>query len=489
MGTRDERKRPFPFFVSIRTSMGFFVIFALLLVVGWFFRYDPGANRFHWHSEYIMRFADFGDLPAFLGIAYAQIVALTVLLFLLHLILCLGRRFNNNRKRPSFRLFTREDLLQRDYSFSLSRPAEAGELDIEKVLRTLGFGKPRYYSEDARARRVVCEKGLPFKWLSWLYHICILLVIVAAILRYFYPTEEYLKISIGEQKVIVSDAPAASFSRLMALWNDKEIAPPTRFEVLLENFTTELAESPALQYQRRARRDSLIRRIVEGDGLTYSSTESIVYPRNWISVLNIYEDGKSIGKEEVEVNAPCRYKGVKFYQIGCEYEFDLQAGGEVLTGIPVGKTFTIPQMEGEFRLRNPHIGILYKDEERVPLSLPWAELEHRPPSAQAGARWSSVGKLVLQEPSEVMHAEMVLTDLRESSILSYRYDPGRPFLLFAFAAMLVVMVLRLYCPWYQVRCHTDDSAGHSLVTVSIRMMGLLARPERMKQKISQALLD
>jgi hypothetical protein len=49
------------------------------------------------------------------------------------------------------------------------------------------------------------------------------------------------------------------------------------------------------------------------------------------------------------------------------------------------------------------------------------------------------------------------------------------------------MVLRIYLPWYQVHCFAEKMNDGALVTISIRMLGLFARPERLKLRINEAL--
>ena len=90
------------------------------------------------------------------------------------------------------------------------------------------------------------------------------------------------------------------------------------------------------------------------------------------------------------------------------------------------------------------------------------------------------------QSAEVMHAEMVLRRLKERGIVGYRHDPGVPLLRASIAVLILVMALRIYLPWYQIRCHADDSTDRTLVTISIRMVGLFARTEREKQKLCDA---
>jgi hypothetical protein len=173
--------------------------------------------------------------------------------------------------------------------------------------------------------------------------------------------------------------------------------------------------------------------------------------------------------------------------MGYEYAFDLHVGDEIIEDIQARSPFTIPQMEGEFRIKNPRMGILFGYDGAVEKLAPSADLQHRPPSEKKKPEWTTTGNLPIGHPAEIMHARMMLDNLREGSVLSYRFDPGVPLLWVAGMGLVILMTARIYLPWYQLRCHIDGSGDHAKVAVSIRMMGLLARPERVQQKLSDVL--
>jgi hypothetical protein len=410
-----------------------------------------------------------------------------VSLFAFHLLLCSVHRLSILRRRPVFRPFSREELLRRDHSFSVLCRARNTDLDIERTLRNLGFKRPRYYSEDSHLKRLICEKGLPFRWMSWSYHLCILVAIGGFCVTYLLAFEGYETIAVGERKVISFGSHTTNWQELAGLFGIKRATDSRRVEIELERFITEHVQKPSLEYP-----GDPLKRLTGAWGLgdesiSYSVTTDSVYPRDWFSVLKVYENGDLAQKKKIEVNDPLRYAGLTLYQIGYEYEFDLEVGGETLTSILAETPFMIPQMEGEFRLRTPRVGTLFRYDGRIELLAPSAKLQHRPPAGQGERRWTTVARMVVGQPAEVMRTDMALRNLRESSVLGYRCDPGVPLLWASTVVLMVVMVLRIYLPWYQVRCHVDDSTGRTLVTISIRMVGLFASPERQKQKLCEGL--
>lgn len=488
MASKGEQGRFYGVLISSKTFIALLAIFAIFLFIGWLFHWNYDLHGLARYTEEGKQFVRLVDPPGLFQHTYVKLLEAVVLLFLLHFIFCIAHRFGTIRSRALFRLFSREDLLQRDYSFSLSYPAGIGDLDIESALRAIGFRKPKYYSEDAHAKRVVCEKGFPFKWLSWLYHICILLAIAGFILESCFSSAGYLAISVGEKKTIVFGHPLRNGQKILELWTREDIVRSKKFDVVLEEFMAESIQGPVLRYPDNSTSKFLATWGFGEQALNYYVPEERLYPRNWLSVLGIYEDGEPVMKKEIRVSAPFRYKNLTFCQIGCEYRFDINVGGETLKGILVEEPFSMPQMEGSFRIRNPRAGTVFTDDEKMHISTPSVELQHRPPTNQTEREWITVGKLALGKMTDIMHAEMMLENLKEISVLGYRYGPGIPVHWIACAAALFLMIFRIYLPWYQVRCHADDSTGQSLITVSIRMVGLFARPKGLKHKITETLL-
>ncbi len=474
--------------VSVKTSLVFLAVFAIMFFLGTVFPQSSDPNRLEQYREAGGKFIGLVGALDLLNLFRSPFFIVLILLFMIHLLLCVIHRIGILRKRPTFRLFTREDLLQRDHSFSVVCPAESVVPDVEKTLKRLGFRRWRYYSEHARVKRVVCEKGLPFRWLSWLYHVCFLLAIVGFILSYLFAFEDYITLGVGEAESIALSSPETNWRKLMRSLGAEEHGRPREIELELDEFITEHIEKPSLKYP-----DGRAERLLSAWGLGkepvhYEMPDDPLYPRDWFSALRVYDGGESVLEKKIEVNDPLRYAGLTFYQIGYEYEFDLTVGGEILEDIKAREPFTIPQMEGEFRISAPHVGILFGYDGGVERLEPSAKLQHRPPSGAEEPKWSTAGEIASGRSTEVMHAEMKLDSIRASSVLSYRYDPGVPLLWVAGIGLVILVAARIYLPWYQVRCHVDGSSDRALISVSIRMVGLFARPERLRQRLSKAFL-
>jgi len=473
--------------VSIETSLVFFGLFALIFLMGTVFPQSSEPDRLEKYGDAGGRLVGLAGSLNLLNVFHSWYFGLLVLLFTLHVLLCSIHRFDILRKRPKFRLFTRESLLRREISFSVTSSLPDAAANIEKKLRSMGFRRLKYYSEDAHLKRLIVEKGLPFRWLSWAYHLCILTALAGFALSYCFAFEDYLVLAVGERKAIRVRSPETNYQILKKLLRGSTDAPSRQIEIELARFRTEYTQRPVLQYPHHSFRRLLA---VWGGGdetLHYQLTDDSLFVRDWFSLLNIYEEGRLIRKKEIEVNDPLRYAGLTFYQIGYDYECSLTVADELIPNVPAGEPFTIPQMEGEFRLNTPRLGTLFRYDGKIAVLSPTAELQYRPPALPRKRKWTTVADLPLAQTREAMHTRMTLNSIRQSSVLSYRYDPGVPLLWFAATAALIFMALRIYMPWYQVHCHADSSTGRIIIAVSIRLVGLFARPERLREKLKDAL--
>ncbi|MBI4830690.1 MAG: cytochrome c biogenesis protein ResB [Candidatus Lindowbacteria bacterium] len=163
--------------ISVETSLVFLGLFAFLFFVGTVFPQSSEPDSLERYREAGGKLVWLVGHLRLLDIFHSWYFTLIAAAFALHLFICSLHRLGTLRRRPVFRLFSREDLLQRDHSFSVTRETEAEPPNIEKTLKGAGFRKIKYYSEDAHVKRVVSEKGVPYRWLSWTYHLCVVVTL------------------------------------------------------------------------------------------------------------------------------------------------------------------------------------------------------------------------------------------------------------------------------------------------------------------------
>jgi cytochrome c biogenesis protein ResB len=474
-------------FVSIKTSLIFFAIFAVIFFIGTVFPQSTDPDRLEQYREAGGKLVALVGWLRLLNIFHSWYFLLLAILFSIHLLLCCIDRLTIIGRRPKYGLFSREELLRREHSFSVSCANGDTGPDIESALKMLGFGRVRYYSENAQVKRMVAEKGLPYRWLSWAYHVSALLAVVGFTLSALFAYEGYVVLSKGERQAIPSSPPETTWNTLSGALDLDWKTEPEHLEIELKNFSTVYTEKPTLNYPDKISERFLSVWWNPKTRPRYRLPKDALAVQDWFSTLKLYRNGHLVKEKTVEVNDPLRFDATTFYQAGYEYSFNLSAGDEQLTGLEVQRPFSIPQMEGQFLLEAPRGGPVKGYDgaiKEVPIA---ATLKYHPPASSEKRAWQTVAQLVPGRPVDVMRTRMVLSDVKESSVLSYRHDPGVPILWLAFSSLLILMCLRIYLPWYQVHFYAEKMDARSQVTVSIRMIGLFARPERLKMRMSNAL--
>jgi cytochrome c biogenesis protein ResB len=473
---------------SVKTGLALLGTLAFLFFLGMLFPQGSMPYALGGFREARGELVRVADALGVFSIVDAWYFRFVTMFFLLHLVLCLIDRLGVLRTRLSFRLFTREELLRRDHSLSLECRRTVSDLDIENVLENAGFRRVKYYSEDSQSKRIVCEKGIPFRWLSWGYHLFILLAVGGFFLTRHFAFDEAMTLAVGERKAVELHRGPKSLRHFASLFRPSSPTVPRRIEIALEGFSAEYAQTPVLQYPDRPIDRLLAAWGLRDEPIRYALDTRSLRPRIFRSRLRLFENGSSVLEDSVATNDPIDWQGLTLYQSGAGYSFELAVDDGVVTGIHAEEPFTIPQMEGEFRMVNPRAGTVVRYDGVAERVTPAARLQHRPPRGQGTGHWVTLAELTLGRPADVMHTGMTLIGFKEGSILRCRYDAGSSLLCLAAIVSILLMVGRIYLPWYQLRCHADGSRGWTLVTISVRMVGLLARPERLKQRLSEALL-
>jgi hypothetical protein len=486
-----ERKRRsetfYGAFVSAKATLFFLGIFAILFALGAVFPQSDVPDRFDRYREAGGKFAALAEWLDLLNLFHSWRFLTLAALFALHLLLCIVHRLNIIRKRPKYGLFTKNDLLLREHVLSLSCSDGQTGRDIERTLKRIGLRRIRYYSENVQVKRLVVEKGFPIRWLSLAYHLFLLVALVGFAVSSLSAFGSVFALAEGERKPIPPASPKTPWTTITGAFGINEESGQKRLEIELTDFFITYRESPRLQYPASvsARFLSLWKGATSRP--RYILPKGSLTPGDWHSALNVYREGEAAMRKTIDVGNPLRLAGITLHQIGYQHSFDLRPGEETLSNLRAEEPFIIPQMEGQFLLETPRGGTVRKyggGFEEAPLS---AKLKYRPPASSTSRSWKVVAELSPGQTVNVMHTPMTLSNVTESSILMYHSDPGAPLLLAVALSVIILMALRIYLPWYQVHCFAERMNDGALVTISIRMVGLLARPERLKQRINEAL--
>ncbi|MBI5287278.1 MAG: cytochrome c biogenesis protein ResB, partial [Deltaproteobacteria bacterium] len=243
------------------------------------------------------------------------------------------------------------------------KPPGAG---VEDILTRMGFKKVFSNPEIT-----IMEKGLPYRWLTWSYHLGIFFCFIGFFLTYLFAFEDEITLYPREVKA-VSPSAKSRWARIV-----ESGTKGTGFDLQMEGFITEYNQMPTLEYPK----DKLSRLAIalgwEGKPLTYTMKEDSFFPKDWKTTLNILEGGKPRLTKTIEVNDPLYYRGFTFYQAA--FRQDLRIGvddGHLVLEIETGRDLIVPGVEGTLRFGTLRVGTLFKKDGGKEEITPFVEVSH-----------------------------------------------------------------------------------------------------------------
>jgi len=449
-------------FSSLKTSILFLGLLSIIYLAGTIF---PQGGRLEDYIGEGGRFVflvrsfnllDIFTTPVFLTLALLLFINLTVCGYERLLLLLTQRRGMPEVKEG----FTHTIPLPVDID-------KAGGL-VEEAFIRLGFKKA---FSDPHERWGVMEKGLPYRWLTWLYHLGIFLCFIGFFLTYLFAFEDEITLYPGETKVVSPKA--------MSRWQRLTRASPEGpgFEVGLEEFITEYNQVPTLEYPK----DKLSRLAIAlgwwDRSLRYRIDEGSLFPKDWKSRLKVIEGGKTTLTKTIEVNDPLYYRGFTFYQMAFKQDLWIHVDdGHLVLETEAEKELIIPGVEGALRFGALRVGTLFKKDGGTERVRPFVEVFQI--TGDGGRR--KLGRL--EEGGRLFIGERAigLKEFKEASILSYRYDPGVPILWWAGILTLIAMALRVFGAWYRMIYRIEEG---SILCLAIEARGLLADGEMVIRRL------
>jgi hypothetical protein len=140
-----------------------------------------------------------------------------------------------------------------------------------------------------------------------------------------------------------------------------------------------------------------------------------------------------------------------------------------------------------FQVKMLRAGTLFmKDGNQTPIK-PNTALEMIIENENGKSTKRGAGRLILHEPLDVQGIELTLQNWQEVSILSYRYNPGRPILWVSALALLAAMTFRIWAYWYRIEYLAAGPGDNRKLYLRVMHNGLLADSERIIDKIRSSL--
>ncbi|MDH4227377.1 MAG: cytochrome c biogenesis protein ResB [Deltaproteobacteria bacterium] len=444
---------------SLKTSVYLLLVLCVFFMLGTIFpqgteyaTYESSGGRF------LFLVKTFGLLNIFNGSAFLAVSGL----LLINLAFCCYENYFRvkGRRRKGYASLTSPDLV-----IALNSKPDKAQKIIERMFLSLGFRE----KPSSEKNVIVYEKGIYYRWLTWLYHAAIAACFAGFVLSGLYVKEGMLTLK--------KDTPAKIESSMMPETLGWMASPePPSYTIVLDKFSTEYAEHPNLDMPG----DKIARLKVASwqTPLSFDLSKEGIFPKDWFSKLRILENSSTATEKTIEVNDPLKYKGYTFYQVGYEQELELSVEGakEKIT-VTAGRSVDIKELGVKLKFGTLRTGNLFQKDGTVRAIEPYVMAKIAPDKNAKNKKPESRKeeapvKLVVSKASVIAGKKVTLTGYDESSMLSYRYDPGVPLLWFFGSLVFIIMTLRCLGSWQRARFSIRATDTGSVAEINVKCMGL-----------------
>mgnify|MGYP001589836975 FL=1 len=476
-------------FASLKTSIILLGLLVGFYIIGTIFPQGGHVDEYINASGRFISFVIFFDLlnifttPGFLIISLLLFVNLVICTF--ERFLVLWRQRTALAEEP---LFTPSLMLPIDINPLLEDPAES----IREILRKeLGF-REQASGSSSSSGTLVMEKGWSYRWLTWVYHLAILLCFLGFLLTYLFAFEDEITLYPEEATTVKP----VKTNR----WNKSWGGSPAEldFKLMLKEFITEYNQIPVLDYPV-----DRLSRLAVGMGWKdpkYILKDSSYFPKDWKSRLKITKGKQEILEKTIEVNDPLHFEGITFYQAAYKQDLKIQVDDNpILLETEVGKELIVPGIDGMFKFGTLKTGMLFKRDGSIEKIKPFIEVtlikkdfsgKLAPEGLNRGTETEKLGKLEQNGSLFIENKQISLKEFKEASILTYRYDPGVPILWLAGILVLSAMSLRVFGAWYRIVYRVEEREGKAPhMLLNIKTKGLMADEAKLVRRLKYSLSD
>jgi len=446
---------------SLKTSVWLLAAMCVFFILGTIF---PQGTELKDYMEAGGKFVPFVKWFNLLGIFTSPLFLILSGLLSVNLLVCIYDRWRAMKKRPAY--------IPEGQFFMNPKVVEMAAPEDALLLRAKEMRfKEKYSAEGIH----VLEKGLPFRWLSWIYHLGIVVAILGFLSTALFAFEEEITLYKGKPVKISLYSPDTRWNKFKKALG---MSPPEEkkekeYEAALLAFETEYTEALKVDYPKEP-----LTRLALGLGfrpLMGEGKPEVSYsPKMWLSRISLKTPREKAVKGALWVNRPYRFRGLTLYQMGFEQDITLLVDGKPLK-IKSMEPFEIKGMEGKFITGMAKTGKVYKKDGMVEKFTPFFELKH----TGKDGRKKELGKLVQGKPERFLGKRFLFKGMEEASGLSYRIDPGVTFISISVWLLFAGLLLRSLGYWGRIQIVVKEGKTYALLSTR----GLLANGEKIMAKL------
>jgi cytochrome c biogenesis protein ResB len=454
------------FFSSLKTSVYILVSLCTLFLIGTIF---PQGETINDYIEAGGKYISIVRALDFLDIFMSPLFITATFLLLINLAVCLYDRLNlylKIKRRPMD--FHALKLHPKVIAFKNG--------DLKNQLRKIGFTLKEEREDAADPGVKIFEKGVPFWWLSWFYHVGIILAITGFFLTSLFAFEKDILLYPGEPDTISLYSEETRWNRFCE-WLGRALPSQSegdQYELSLQEFRTEYYQGLKIDYP-----EEKLDRLALGAGIKKlePSQKGFSYmPKMWLTRLNVKKPDQSVLDAELSVNSPFRTGSLTLYQMGFEQMVTLFVNGEEIE-VEARMPFSVEGTEGKFALGSLKLGTLFKRDGSTEEITPVTSLYYIPEGPPAVKEM--IGELALGGRLHAKGIFFEFRDYREGSYLSYRKDPGVWLVGLACLFVFLGLVVRCLGAWYRIQCAFEKKTAYVLISTR----GILADRDRIIRKL------
>lgn len=449
-------KRVYDIFSSLKTSIWILSAMSVFYVLGTIFPQGREMEDYiNAGGKYIPIVKAFTLLTVFTSPLFLFLSALLSI----NLLICIYERFRaiklKSKSLPTESLINNPNLI------------EIGEKDrVEDVFRQLK--DMRFSAGEKGERYFVFGRGLPYWWLSWIYHLGIIVAIIGFMLTALNAFEKEITLfKDTPEKISLHSAD----TRLNKYFKKIGVQVPEddksrEYLLTLKDFKTEYYQSLKFEYPKEK-----LSRLAIGVGWKSiePAKESGLSPRMWTTKIELTTPDNKVKEALLWVNHPFRYKGLTLYQMGFEQKLTLIAEGKSID-IRSMEQFEIPGIKGKFVTSPVKTGRVFKKDGTEDAIKPFFDISYIPENGKK----EKLQEISLDKQETIKDKTVIFKDLTEGSSLSYRVDPGVPLIGISTLLVFIGLLLRCFGYWYKVYIIINE--GKLFALVSTR--GLFANKDR-----------
>ena len=455
-------------FSSLKTSVYILCSICLVFLIGTVFPQGEDIDKYiKAGGKYVVIVTAFDFLDIFISPLF---VFITIIL-LINLAVCLYDRlkvFLKIKRKPiGFeRLKTHPNVITSEKS------------DIEERLKKIGF-KLKAEAQDAGFPQVkIYEKGLQYWWLSWFYHLGIILAVIGFFLTALSAFEKEVTLYPGKPVTISLYSKETRWNKFLKEMGREfsEERKEDEYTFTLKEFKTDYYQGLKIDYPK----DKLAR-LALGIGIKKiePSKEGFSYmPKMWLTSLDVKKSDGRVLDAKLWVNKPFRTGALTLYQMGYEQKTKVSVNGEVLE-VENRVPFQVKGIEGKFVLGQLKLGTLFKKDgtkEKInPVTTVYYISDKNPYETEA------IGEISYGRNLNVKGLIFEFKDYEEASSLSYRKDPGVWLVGLASLFVFLGLSVRSFGAWYRVQYAVEDRTAYILISTR----GILADKDRVVTRLRQ----